>query len=229
MSPLSGHCSEWRRRQPSLLRGASARRTSSSERAPTRLRSARVSQRRADKANATATTTRTPATKTAPMPAARKARSAAIVLPARFGTGVREPVVLLAAWIAESHLLKKQPRDHAAMFSPAKDAPTAPPQIRVTRDRPLGRPARRASGHPKPAAVQVSRTLPRRPLSRRGCTRSALDCPNTGIIRWPIAAIVALEHDSPECAAELADTLARLLTICAFAHAGRARIVSRGQ
>ena len=84
MCPRPRHGIECRSRQPSSSRTASARRTSSSERAPTRLRPASASQCRAYRPNPSESTSRTPAAEIAPaLPTASASSTApALAVPA---------------------------------------------------------------------------------------------------------------------------------------------------
>lgn len=113
---------------------------------------------------------------------------------------MREPTVLLTARVGESHALSRQPSDHAAMFALAKDAPAAPPG---------------SSG--KPQADTLATRPFANPRGRHPGTQAA--------VRWLDAATVALAHNARETATALVDTLARLLTMWAFAHAPGNRIV----
>jgi hypothetical protein len=82
MSPRPRHGIECRSRQPSSSRTASARRTSSSERAPTRLRPASASQCRAYRPNPSESTSRTPAAEIAPALATASSTAPALAVPA---------------------------------------------------------------------------------------------------------------------------------------------------
>ena len=125
MSPGPCHGSECRSRQPSACSGASARCTSSSERAPTRLRPA-IAKASGERRGRGRTRRRAAVRRTRPLPRPRQRARAAPrrrfpAPPCRRD----KPAILLAARVV-GHSITKAWR-HATMFPPEGDNPAEQP------------------------------------------------------------------------------------------------------